>query len=664
MSGIAGVVAFKSLDLKRLKSQIIGLLRHRGKDGIVDFSESGHLFFQFFLNQRRKAEVESKSVSSNKIIVLADCRLDNRVELSQLLAIDENLYDDIEIIRRAYLKWGPELASQLLGDFAISIYDKDKQQVILIRDYMGVRPLYYTHDNDEFFAFASEVKALICLNEVPNSVYKKKLGAFLSWPSDLRPYSKDTFYEDVFSVSPATTLVFDIGLKQLTERCYWKPDVAQFKHLYSEQDFAQAFQKAFKKAVNRRVFSDYEIASHLSGGLDSSSVSVLAQEKLKEEGRSLHTIHYVPLNESVDERAYAEVLLKGNDFIHKEIPPAQNYNYAASECHILIDKPDTLTVPLGLYRFEEAQYLSFNGCRTLLTGHDGDTVVDSGTAYVNAFFDEGNFKDYKLNLGKYLDTKEYSNQYPVWNKLSIAQKVRLFGLRKFKSEAKTFFRRRQFLALSKLAIKMTRFHLISWMAFIGDSLQSVWRTSNSSLIEPTFFEPYELESYLNTEETLKKRDLSYLTNSQLSHFRRVCSAGMTESNETYNVLGAHYGFDVAHPFLDKELIELCLAIPERYKFSEGKGRGTLRLAMKGLLPEKIRNRTSKAEFSSVMTDGLKRMRPSALDRIKAYGYNKILDMDGLSRAAKRLDSKDRNSTKKLQRAYLMSNWLAVQQQKN
>ena len=130
----------------------------------------------------------------NNLIIIADCRIDNRKELSKDLGIDDiSKHSDIEFIARAYEKYGEEAPFKLIGDFAFVIWDEKQQQLFAACDHFGVRTLYYSEVDGEL-VFASEMKGILAY---PN--YKKEFNEayIISQFSALQIPREETFYKNI-----------------------------------------------------------------------------------------------------------------------------------------------------------------------------------------------------------------------------------------------------------------------------------------------------------------------------------------------------------------------------------------------------------------------------------------------------------------------------------
>src|SRR5262249_25067173 len=119
---------------------------------------------------------------ASALVLTADASIDNRDELISLLGLTNRApieMSDSEVILAAYQKWGERCPEKLIGDFAFALWDRRSQVLFCARDHFGVKPFYY-YRSDQLFAFASEIKALLCLPEVPRRLNEVRVADYLA----------------------------------------------------------------------------------------------------------------------------------------------------------------------------------------------------------------------------------------------------------------------------------------------------------------------------------------------------------------------------------------------------------------------------------------------------------------------------------------------------
>jgi asparagine synthase (glutamine-hydrolysing) len=172
---------------------------------------------------------------------------------------------DTETILHAYEQYGDDCVQHLRGMFAFAIWDRKSHRLFMARDRFGVKPLYY-YRNARFLAFASEIKALLEIAQVPREIDPDALDQFLSLRYVPGPR---TMFKDIFRLQPGHTLTVDD--RGVHIRKYWDIDYSA-KSSASPRQIAQSFEELLKESVRLRLIADVPVGVFLSGGLDSSAI--------------------------------------------------------------------------------------------------------------------------------------------------------------------------------------------------------------------------------------------------------------------------------------------------------------------------------------------------------------------------------------------------------
>jgi len=223
--------------------------------------------------------------------LVADIRLDNRPELCAVLGVEPGraaLLSDSAVAMAAIERWEEEAVGRLVGDFALALWDRKREQLLLARDMLGQKPIHY-HRGAGFFAFASMAKGLHALPEIPPAPNREAVAAFVAL---IPENGSETFFAGIEKVPAghAVTVTRD-GLR--TER-WWSPRLRD-PGLKSTDDYAAALREHFDRAVSDRLRgSEAGVASHLSAGLDSGAVTATAARLLAPGGGRLTAFTAVP----------------------------------------------------------------------------------------------------------------------------------------------------------------------------------------------------------------------------------------------------------------------------------------------------------------------------------------------------------------------------------
>jgi asparagine synthase (glutamine-hydrolysing) len=209
---------------------------------------------------------------------------------------------DTEVIVHAWEEYGDACVSRLRGMFALAAWDLSRRRLLLARDPVGKKPLYYVHDGERLL-FASELKALLCDPSVKRSVSLEALDDYLTFGAVPAPR---TIYSEVHQLPPAHYLVWEEGRVRLTE--YWdlsyRPAPPRREDEYLEQ-----FGAIFDEAVRLRMISDVPLGAFLSGGVDSSAVvASMAAQSAKPVITTTIAFADEAFNEAPHARAVAQAL--------------------------------------------------------------------------------------------------------------------------------------------------------------------------------------------------------------------------------------------------------------------------------------------------------------------------------------------------------------------
>lgn len=620
MCGLLGILKLDGSNVQLSDVEMMKhSLQHLAVDGMNMYVKGGAGMVSMYLHISPESVYERQPLENiqGKIIV-ADARIDNRVQLLDELQIPEEtraFLPDSELILAAYEKWGEGCADRLIGDFVFVIWDIHQNQLFCARDHIGARPLYYYHLPGKVFAFASEIKGLLALDFVPQDLDEFKIAAHLSKLSDFRSYVDGTYFQSIKSVKPAHFLTVSAG--QFSQKFYWDLRLERFSHLKTDEDFIQEFRKTFIESVRCRTRTAFPIAAHLSGGLDSSSVSCVARDILRAEGKELHTFHMDVELPECDEKPYAEAVLAEGGFRHHYVKISDfDFYRTTTEVAYMIDAPSAFVVtpPAQAGWMKGVQK---EGCRVLLTGHEGDIVVDYGMDVLWEPLKKGQWEIFEKNFDDYA-------QYAV--NFNFSKRIKAWSPQKIK----TFYRGILLETQLKDSINQRKWGKVKGILTRRSHWKSLWEAGkfrvevcwpaitalgrlkanpNYTILGPA------LQKYTPAHPEMSRlmkgaENNAGIPEKLVQHFQQIFSEGMTKFCDIFAHVGAHHGFKVAHPFLDRRLIELSLLLPTTLNFNEGKRRGTIREAMKGIMPESVRLRAVKVNFEALIHQTLLKATPS------------------------------------------------------
>ncbi|MBU3922738.1 asparagine synthase (glutamine-hydrolyzing) [Patescibacteria group bacterium] len=269
---MCGICGFTGKPNNRLIEKMNDTLKHRGPE-----DDGFYIDKNVSMGMRRLSIIDlttGKQPITNEdksIWIVLNGEIYNFLELKKELKKSGHKFStksDTEIIIHLYEEYGLNFPKKLNGMFAIAIWDSSKQKLILVRDRMGVKPLYYFFNNKEI-VFGSEIKAILAGDFYKKSIDFESLHHFLSLKHVPAP---KTIFKNIFTILPGEMLIFKDG--KIKKNKYWKPEFKENCSL-TEKEIKKKILNLLNDSVKLRMRSDVPVGAYLSGGLDSSSIVAL-----------------------------------------------------------------------------------------------------------------------------------------------------------------------------------------------------------------------------------------------------------------------------------------------------------------------------------------------------------------------------------------------------
>lgn len=612
MSGIAGVYSFDGRPVGREVDRMVEAMEHRGPDGIQTWCDGSVGLGHCMLETTPEDRYESlpRSDSSGSFFITCDARIDNRSSLIGQLNVEKKgqTVTDSDIILESYKKWGTECPKQLVGDFAFLIWDSVKKRLLCVRDKLGVNTLYYRESKNNKFSLATEIKSLFASRCFEKKVNKKEVARILAL---LRNDKEETLYEGVKRLEPGHLLIIEESSVRIEK--YWEISRQSQEINFDDEEYAEVFRDKLKEAVKCRTRSNTPIASQLSGGLDSSFVTALANECTKNE--CIHTLSLIfSQSNSCDERKYIRK-------VEDKVDPVEHY--------IDIDQHGPLENIEKIYKYQDdgianANHYSFwemfseasnQGIRVVLDGLDGDTAVMHGLLYLRKLASHFQWKSFYSEARKLADVHtnaEYRQEFI--ETISDTDKI---------------FWQFGFPIIEKAAAQSNYVQVLKHIYKIRSSgacdslkiIKRIWRRTIApySLVKKrdkkrekklydrklSHIKKDFLEEYSILEKYSKNNYRSFIKNDvRATQAHQYRSGSVTTQLEKANHYAAAWKLENRHPFMDTRLLSYCLSLPPEQSLSNGWTRAIMRRAMRGDVPRAIRKRPGKARMSTNFSRGL------------------------------------------------------------
>jgi len=461
MCGIVGFISSTDVKESYSISSMTDALFHRGPDDEGHFTQAINNSF-IALGHRRLSILDLSASGhqpmyskSGRFVIVLNGEIYNHLQLRQQLNfISWEGHSDTETLLAAIESWGVGFAlEKCIGMFAFALYDKDKNELILSRDRIGEKPLYYGFNNGVFY-FTSELKALRSSSDNSFEIDKNALSLYFKYGYIPAPHS---IYKNIFKLKPGTFLTlsvdnyFDVDYKLKT---YWSYENEVNKNIdnkkfYSDDDSLEEFQRLLTDSIRMQKLSDVPLGAFLSGGIDSTLVTAILQDVSRNPVKTF-TIGF---NEKkFDEAPFAKAIASHLRTDHTEyylsskdsldiVPNIANifdepFGDASSVPTYLVSKiaKENVTVALsgdggdelfgGYSRYQRDTLLwnnvsRFNKSFRKISGNFLQTIsLQRKFSNIDWVVKEGNFLRRSNNLGQLLNETEfetfYTNRRTIW----------------------------------------------------------------------------------------------------------------------------------------------------------------------------------------------------------------------------------------------------------
>jgi len=545
MCGISGIIN-KNNDCVGTKAiqDMNDLIIHRGPDS------EGYFFGDSFVFGHRRLSILDLSPAGHqpmnfqeKYVITYNGEVYNYIELKDELIQHGYTFKsetDTEVILASYDLWGEECVQRFNGMWAFAIYNKIEDLIFCSRDRFGVKPFFYSEVNNKF-VFGSEIKQLLPFHD-QNFANLNIVLDFLVM--GLSEHTEQTFFEDIYSLQGGNNLIYDLKTHTHKVKKYYNLKIDPSLTKLNEEEAVIKYQQALKKSVKLRLRSDVKVGTCLSGGLDSSSVaSIAAKINAVETSEPFNAITASSLDPKNDETRYAEQVVKHSKLNWSVVQPTHNdFLDKIDEIVKIQDEPvGGPSIVMQYVVFKKAKEV---GCKVMLDGQGGDETL----------------------LG-------YERYYPSYL-LSLPLKEMVSGFFKASNNSK----------LSKTSL------LAYCVYFLFANLRKKRLLKRNSFIKSEFFS--RVNWRFLTKLAKSYRDILELQKleifeTQMPHLLRY---------EDRNSMA--HSIEARLPFIDYQLVEAALSLPNNYKINDGWTKFLLRKAIDDYLPKSITWRKNKIGFEA------------------------------------------------------------------
>jgi asparagine synthase (glutamine-hydrolysing) len=555
MSGFAGIIRLDGRTVEATTAETLrAAIAHRGPDAGANWREEGAALVQVTLHTTFESTCEALPLTdeSGDVTIVADVRLDNRAELMRTLGLTpspERPIGDGALIVAAWRRWGQACPDKLEGDFAFALWDRRARRLFCARDPFGVKPLVYCHLEGRLFAFASEVRALLALPEVPSDLDEQRIAAFLAINFD---DTERTFHRSVRRMPGGHSLTLRNGVMAISR--YWDPRSVRPLQLRSNAEYAEGFLHHFAEAVRSRmrVRHPSELGSLLSGGLDSSAITCFARDERARRGEGALPVFSWVFSDApeADERRYQQAVIAAGGLIPYTLDSATAGLSPWSDLEMFLANGPLYATNFYL-NTGVAKAARATGVRVLLDGLGGDSSISRGAARLRELFLHGRMT-------------------------TLIRELRAHALR---SESPATL---PGLLLSQVAGPLSP----QWLIRLG-----AWLRRRPAVSDPGL-KLLRPELARRIEGSRRSRYRPFLTARQ-EHLAQLTAPMLAEGLELFDRILAPFGVEGRYPFFDHRLAEYCLSLPAEQKLADGYSRVVARRALEGILPPEVQWRAGK-----------------------------------------------------------------------
>lgn len=557
MCGIAGALLLRSGAALPDPARMIATLRHRGPDGLGYFRSptcalaSARLSIIDLETGDQPVANEDESVWT-----VLNGEIFNFIELREELQGLGHRFrtrSDTEVIVHAYEEYGDRFVERLSGQFALALWDVRRQRLLLARDRVGIRPLFYAKVDGQLL-FASEVKAILAVAPEAAALDEQGLAQVFTFWGTVGPR---TVFRGVQSLPPGHRLVLEQGAERLERYWDWSFPEGPGQSNLTLDEAAERLHGLLKETVRQQLRSDVPVGAYLSGGLDSSGIAALAREHVG----TLQTFSLTFEDPEFDESAYQRRMA---DYLGVKHSPlrctAEDIGNIFPDLIWHTETPILRTAPAPLMLL--ARHVHEQGFKVVLTGEGADEVFGGYD-----LFKEGKIRRF---WARQPDSAWrpllFSRLYPYLARSPVANRhfARLFFGQRLNELENPFYA-----------------HLTRW-----NTTRGIFK-----LLSPEWLERL---SSTNPEEALKERlPVGFMNWNALGRDQYVEVKTLLEGyllSSQADRVSLAYSVEGRVPYLDHRVIEFANALDPRYKLRALREKVLLRRALRREVPEAILNR--------------------------------------------------------------------------
>jgi asparagine synthase (glutamine-hydrolysing) len=557
MCGINGI-AFSGRSRRRVDATALKTMRdvitHRGPD-----DEGIYIDENVGLGHRRLSIVDVASGhqpmtnEDGSLYITYNGEVYNHADYREELESRGHVYRthcDTETILHLYEDYGDACVEHLRGMFAFAIWDRNKRELFIARDRVGIKPLYYVHTTDGSLYFASEIKALLEAHAVKAEL---NFAAFSDYLANHATSGEETLFAGVKRLMPGHTLTWRDG--EIKIRKYWDVSFAKVApNGHSDKDYIAEWSELFRKSVELRLMADVPLGMFLSGGIDSSAIAAVMSTLVDE---PIKTFSVAFKEREANELEYARLVARAYKTDHHEVVISPEEFFAALP-DLIWHEDEPLAHPSSVALFFVSR-LAAQHVKVVLTGEGSDELMAGYARYRKTI----------LNLAF---SEHYHRMVPAGVRDLIRGQIAGMSASKLRAKlSRTFLSR---------APDIESIYFDNFAVFPRSD-------QNQLLTRDTIDRIGGIDPYAGVRRVLSETDAQSLLDRLLYADIKTYLHELLMKQDQMSMAAS---LESRVPFLDHKLVEFTSSLPERLKLRRWTTKYVLRQSMKGVLPEQILTR--------------------------------------------------------------------------
>lgn len=560
MCGFAGIISKigttpSSDHLEKMAS----VIHHRGPDEEGIFLEGNVGFYH-----KRLSIIDLST--GKQPMTFGDCtivyngEIYNYIELKEVLKGKGHLFEttsDTEVVLHMYIEYGDTFINDLNGMFAFIIFDKRLNKLLVARDHFGIKPLYW-YQNKDTYLFGSEIKSILQYPGIIAEPDMRNLYEYLTFQFIL---GEGTMFKGIQKVMPGHYMTLDLNSWKTDKIKYWEPDF-QIDRYHTEEYFIVRLREILDETISQQLRSDVPVGSYLSGGLDSSFVTIFSASKYRTRFKSF--TGYFLEGPDFNELEFArEAARASNSELFEVNPTEQEFIDLVPKLIYHLDEP---VAGPGIFPQFIVSRLAAKHVKVVLGGQGGDEIFGGYARYLVAYLEQA------------LKGSIFENNEEGEHIVSLQSILpNLAYLRNYTPMIKTFWGNDVFEPMDR-----RYFRLINRMS------------SSASFLNKEFLSGYnENEIFSKFSEVFNHSETKSYFN-KMTHFDMLSSLpGLLQVEDRMSMA---VSIESRVPLLDRRIVDLISRMPAGMKFRGGEMKYLLKRTIRDIIPKRIMNRKDKMGF--------------------------------------------------------------------